>query len=354
MVGIDSFYTPTPLADRLISYIGKKTIRNVIDFCVGDGELLKSVLKHRKNLKVFGTDISVEAIRKLSVDRPNFILGCCDFRKDESIASVSFLKDTSFDLILLNPPFTCKGSVVEKVEIEGKQFKVSTAMLFLLRSLRFLSEIGGIYAIVPISVVYSEKDKKAWEYLKANYNAIVLEEASRVYFADKCSPNIALIYVGKYRKKGIPDKRIGIFSNLPVTDVVRGQLRTNNVLYCNKKSSVPFIHTTNIQQGKLVNVKHVIVKGSTFEGFGVVIPRVCNPKTPKASVLDGTCSYVLSDCIIALKTVSLGDAIMVRDFIESHWELFKDIYKGTGAQYTTLKRVKQLFCIELKGEGSTL
>lgn len=345
MTGIDSFYTPTPLADRLISYIGKRPIRNVIDFCVGDGELLKSVLKHRKNLKAYGTDISVEAIRKLAIDKPNFILGCCDFRNDESIASVSFLKNTSFDLILLNPPFTCKGSIVEIVEFEGKQFKVSTAMLFLLRSLRYLSENGGVYAIVPISVVYSEKDKKAWEYLKMNYNAIVLEESSRVYFADKCSPNIAFVYVGKYRKKGMPNIRIDMFSKLPVTDVVRGQVRTNNVIYCNNETSIPFIHTTNIQHGKLVDVKRVFVNSSAFEGFGVVIPRVCNPKTPKVSVLDGNSSYVLSDCIIVLKTASVNDAIMVRDFIENYWELFKDIYKGTGAQYTTLIRVKQLLGI---------
>lgn len=30
----------------------------------------------------------------------------------------------------------------------------------------FLSDNGGLYAIMPISIIYSEKDKQAWDYLK--------------------------------------------------------------------------------------------------------------------------------------------------------------------------------------------
>lgn len=71
-------------------------------------------------------------------------------------------------MILLNPPFTCKGSIIEHVNLGEQDFKVSTAMLFLMRALRFLSDNGGLYAIMPISIIYSEKDKQAWNYLKIN------------------------------------------------------------------------------------------------------------------------------------------------------------------------------------------
>lgn len=88
------------------------------------------------------------------------VLGECDFKDDDSVNNVQFLHDNTFDLVVLNPPFTCKGSVVEHLEFEREEFKVSTAMLFSMRVLRYLSERGGLYAILPISCVYSEKDKK--------------------------------------------------------------------------------------------------------------------------------------------------------------------------------------------------
>lgn len=51
----------------------------------------------------------------------------------------------------------------------------------------------------------------------------------------------------------------------------------------------------------------------------------------------------LAICRNNLETPSLEDAVEVRNCILVNWESFKMIYKGTGAQYTTLKRVKTIF-----------
>lgn len=51
----------------------------------------------------------------------------------------------------------------------------------------------------------------------------------------------------------------------------------------------------------------------------------------------------LAICGNNLETPSLEDAVEVRNCILVNWESFKMIYKGTGAQYTTLKRVKTIF-----------
>lgn len=160
MTGIDSYYTPAYLADRLVKFVGKRQVRNTIDFCVGDGNLLKAAARQLDDIELYGTDISYEALKNLAVDCPDFYLSYCDFRDDKSVASVSFLRNQQFDLILLNPPFTCKGSIIEHVNLDEKDFKVSTAMLFLMRSLRFLSDNGGLYAIMPISIIYSERINK--------------------------------------------------------------------------------------------------------------------------------------------------------------------------------------------------
>ena len=343
MTGIDSYYTPAYLADRLIKFVGNRDVHNAIDFCVGDGNLLKAAARQFNDLELYGTDISNEALEKLSVDCPGLTLGYCDFRDDDSVASVSFLSKVRFDLILLNPPFTCKGSVVEHLDFEGQTFKVSTAMLFLMRALHFLSNHGGLYAIMPISIIYSEKDKKAWEYLKKYYHACILEEPSRVYFSKKCSPNIALVYVGKYPNKGIANEGLSNFSHLAVRSVTRGRIRMSDITFSKKQTAVPLIHTTNIQHGTLVKLRKVMVKQEKIAGFGVIIPRVCNPNKNKIAILDGTRQYALSDCVMFLETTTMEDAVNIRNYILSNWESFKMIYTGTGAQYTTLNRVKTLF-----------
>lgn len=343
MAGPDSFYTPTPLAEKLVGYVFARHPCSAIDFCVGNGDLLKAVIKRYEWLQLYGTDISCEALQKLAVDCPDIVLGECDFRDDESIKTVPFLQNNRFDLILLNPPFTCKGSVVEHLEFEGDDFKVSTAMFFTMRALRYLSDKGGLYAILPISCVYSEKDRKAWDYLQIHYNACVLEEPARVYFKN-CAPNIVLVYAGRYPMKAQRTTEVVDFSALPVTSIVRGCVRMQSPAYSKKCDSVPLIHTTNIKKGELVDLKKIFPgEHLKVDGFGVVIPRVCNPNPNKIALLDGTHTYALSDCVIVLRTPTMATAEQVRTHILNNWRDFITIYKGTGAQYTTLSRVRKLF-----------
>ena len=354
MSGTDSYYTPMLLADKLANFVVATKVKSAIDFCVGDGDLLKAVARRYKNVKLYGTDISDDSIEKLSGECPKWQLAQCDFRDDKWLEKVSFLKGKKFDLIMMNPPFTCKGSIIERIKFEGEEYKVSTAMYFLIRALRYLDENGGLYAILPISCVYSEKDYKVWEYLKAHYNACVLDESERVYFSKnkvkkteatvRCSPNIVMVYVGRYAVKGQQTVEHMDFSCLPVSDVIRGSVRMQNPLYSRSPKAVKLIHTTNIQKGKLVDLKRVLIGNlQIVDGYGVVIPRVCNPNPMKIALLDGTSTYVLSDCVIVLRTTTMAEASKVRQYILNNWIDFVTIYKGTGAQYTTLARAKELF-----------
>ena len=344
MSGPDSYYTPPLLADKLVSFIVSSNISSAVDFCVGDGDLLKAVAKRYGDVELYGTDISDDALTKLSNDCPDWHLGKCDFRKDDSIGEVTFLIKRKFDLIVLNPPFTCKGSVVENITFEGIEYRVSTAMLFLMRALKFLASNGGLYAILPISCVYSVKDRKAWNYLKDHYNACILEEPNKVSFTSKCAPNIVLVYVGYYKVNGIEKSNAFDFSSLPVTSILRGCVRMQNPKYSTSKNAVSLIHTTNLQKGELVKLKRIMTgQNILVSGNGVVVPRVCNPTPNKVALLDEETVYALSDCIIVLQTSTRIDAERLRDGIIEHWCDFVTVYKGTGAQYTTLERLKALF-----------
>ena len=342
---LDSYYTPIPIADKLVEYITENNIRNVIDFCVGDGVLLKAVKKKFGNLHFFGTDISADVIKKITSDNPDWTLGVCDFRDIKSVKEIDFLEKELFDLIMFNPPFTCKGSLFERIRINDTEFRVSTAMSFIMNALQFLSPTGGMYAILPISCIYSQKDRMAWTYLQSYYNACVLEEPERVLFKNKCSPKVAFVYIGHQVKQGINTNVVSLNKdlNLNVISVVRGCMRMQAPPYSKNKKAVPLIHTTNIQYGIIVNTKRIIPDNQRIiRGYGVVIPRVCNPSPQKIALLDGQ-EYILSDCIIALLTKTMEDAIIVRNNILENWTSFVTLYKGTGAQYTTLERVRNMF-----------
>ena len=307
---IDPFYTPAPLATKLADYVDIEHVNRIADFCVGDGELIRAVRDKFPEAICYGVDICNNVIANLREKHPDWTLAVCDFENDESVNNVDFIRGMSFDLIMMNPPFTCKGSIVETIVFEGQNFKVSTAMKFVMRALEHLSATGGLYAILPISCVYSDKDKKAWGYLRKHHHACILEEPERVYFSKKCSPCIVLVYAGNRDIQRTYQNGVNPFLDLPIEDVVRGAIRMQGLKVNRSKNAKRLIHTTNMQNGKLAKVNKILTSYNAITGFGVVIPRVCNPNRSKIVVLDNQKEYVLSDCVALLKTRTLEETIL--------------------------------------------
>ena len=342
MGGPDSFYTPTYLAEQLVGYIPDCGIHSVADFCVGDGRLLAAAHQRFPNAMLFGMDIDQDVIKALLSQHCDWELRVCDFTNDEQVNKII---QKEFDLILLNPPFSCKGSIINIIEFEGMTFKVSTAMMFIMKALRFLSKNGTMYAILPVSCVHSQKDRKAWNYLESKYNAYILAEHNRITFSGRCAPNIALVSIGK-PNNNIPEIHRSSYKILSdaVIEVTRGSVRMQGLNYSECKKDVRLIHTTNLLKGRLTNVARI--KGNynrVEDGYGVLIPRVCNPKPQKIVLLKRKEKFVLSDCVIFLRTESVGKAKEVYESIMNNWQDFVQLYSGTGAQYTTIERVKEAF-----------
>lgn len=137
---------------------------------------MRSAQAKWKDVEVYGTDISNEAISNLEKIHPDWNVECCDFLNEESKSNCKLLKDRTFELILLNPPFTCKGSTIHKVDFEGDHYNVSAAMHFILKSIKYLAPNGILIAILPISTAYSQKDVKIWNVLKEKYNLTIIEQ----------------------------------------------------------------------------------------------------------------------------------------------------------------------------------
>ena len=173
---------------------------------------------------------------------------------------------------------------------------------------------------------------------------MALPISNKVCFTSKCAPNIVLVYAGRYKVNGIQQSTVFDSSSFRITSIIRGSIRMQNPKYSKSRNAVPLIHTTNLKKGELSNLRNIIVERNILvTGNGVVIPRVCNPNVQKIALLDENKTYALSDCVIVLRTETKTDAEKLRDGIIKHWGNFVSVYKGTGAQYTTLERLKTLF-----------
>ncbi|MBQ3812067.1 MAG: methyltransferase [Bacteroidales bacterium] len=343
----DKFYTPDHVADRLVGHVAEEKILTVADFCVGDGDLLKAVLRRFPQVKCFGVDISKESIARLKKEHPAWSLGDCDFLERKKVAELKGIGDRKYDLIVFNPPFSCKGSTLCKIEFEGQAFKCSTALMFLTEALGYLNESGVIYAILPIGCLYSQKDKVLWDYLKDNHQLKVLEKLDRPYWK-KCSPNILLVSLKSNAARAIEEQTEGFdFTHLPITRIVRGTIGMHEVVLAEGRAGRKLIHTTHLQ-GNKVTTPSRISNGEQYcmKGTAVLIPRVCNPNKRKICIYNDRFAYVLSDCVIALQTKDRGDAQTVFDALMTHWDDFMGVYNGTGAKYTTLDRLRVFFGIK--------
>lgn len=336
----DTFYTSVDLAEILIKYIGKRHINSVVDFCVGGGELLRAAESKWNGIQCFGTDISEQAISSLRLLHPTWDIETCDFLREESRNSLEMLKNKKFDLILLNPPFTCKGSTFHKVVFENKSFNVSTAMLFLVEALKYMANDGEIFAILPISVAYSQKDRKIREYLIANYGFSILEERDKQSFK-KCNPNIILASINS--KEKIVEKNSSKYLNMKMegVSVFRGNLSMHEI-HSYKSNGNHLIHSTNLLNNLIEGLEHKVDRiQSEVTGPAVLMQRVGNPNIKKICIIPSGETYVLSDCVIAIKTSTQNDSIKLRDLLFKNWHNIKNLYKGTGAKYITVERLSK-------------
>lgn len=340
----DKYYTPDHLADRLISYIAEAGIQTAADFCVGDGDLLKATLRRFPDVRCFGVDVSTDSINHLRKEHKDWKLGACDFMERSKVTKLKGIGDKKYDLIVLNPPFTCKGSTLCRIEFDGQPFKCSTALMFLTEALGYLNDRGVLYAILPIGCHCSQKDKELWNYLEEHYQLRVLEKLDRQYW-QKCSPNILLVSLKSIVERPAMAATVRFdFSNLPIKGVVRGTIGMHEVVFAEGRKGQKMIHTTNMQGNRVTGVKR-IGNGKKYcqKGTAVLIPRVCNPNREKICIYEGRRPYVLSDCVIALQTENMEDARTVFDALMVHWDDFREIYNGTGAKYTTMNRVRECF-----------
>lgn len=347
----DQYFTPARLADRLIGAFTIAPPSCVGDFAAGDGMLLIAAQKRWSHIKCIAIDIDEEVISKLKSHYPKWKSHVCDFTNSEARDKIfkARNRNTKFSAIALNPPFSIrKGEVrIRKVSIAGKEVKCSPALAFIIDALAYLRKGGQLVAIVPQGVIQNSLDSQARELLKKLYGFEIVDLISPYAFSN-CAPRTAIVRFTCGVQRTTENIKAEIKAKLLTARLLRGSISNTKVESSNHPASLPFIHTTDLLNGRLLaTAKNIFISDVAFAiGPAVLIPRVGRPDINKLAILPNGSTAVLSDCIMAVECLNVDDAHLLLEILVKNWQSLEKLYGGTCARYISVNTL-QNFLVQI-------
>ena len=345
---MDKFYTPAHIASAIINCVTNKQPDIIADFTAGNGDLLTAAELIWPKKRFIANDNDKSTVKKLRTLFPTWDISNCNFLSDKSQKASEILRSVKgvVSLILLNPPFSCRGGSKIAVNFNSKTITCSTSMAFLLRSLGYLHCNGEVLAILPQGTINNEKDQVAWAEIKLKYSVKLMDSFSRYTFYG-CFPNTILV---KISETPTPSGNINlhktIYSSgaLNTYKIVRGTQQIHRL--CDTvdyptPNTLPFLHTTRMAIKALPICWIKVHEGTrTVKSPAVLIPRVGEPRRDKICIYLDSPTAVVSDCILAVECPDVDSAFFLADFIVSTWwDKFCKLYGGTCAKFLTISKL---------------
>ena len=340
---LDNHYTPTAVAKSLVAAVHDIRPHLVADLAAGRGDLLLEAERKWPTSTFAAADIDRCSIRYLARQRPLWMVGRCDLRNERSRSSSPILRELygSVSLILLNPPFSCRGGTKHAVKMGDRLILASTAMSFLLTATTYVSKSGYIASIMPLGCLSSTRDRKAWDYLQRKFNVDLVETYPKGTFPNSAAAT-AIVRLSPYTgtRHAISFFR-DIQPSAPILriQVIRGGCQIHRA---NQNSSHPrLIHYTDIRNGSVeINCRRGSGRHPCVTGSLVLIPRVGRITPGKIVVYKAIERVMLSDCVIALKTKTMNQAIFLQNLLVDNFSRVRQCYVGTGAPFITIDRLR--------------
>jgi hypothetical protein len=351
----DAFDTPPPLAAALIQLASSEAPSVVADFAAGTGELLLAAETRWPGANYVAIDLDAARVETLRGEHPGWAIRRVDFTSQEDLGVLNQWR-SGVDLVLLNPPFSCRGGRRHEVETRDGKITCSLAMAFVLLALPFLAEGGEVLAILPRGCVDSDKDAEARNYLSRSVGFSVLQEHGRGTFP-QCTPRTVVVRVGGHSGAPPGEKFVSgppesaYAAQGPPLRIYRGRLprhKASTAIAESGSKGLRYIHTTDLGGGEInPDAPRVVVTGSdearlAVRGPAVLLPRVGRPQIDKVVLHSTSERLVLSDCVIALLCDSAERAIAVHAKLREGWAQVERMYGGTCARYTTLRNLRRV------------
>jgi predicted RNA methylase len=343
MLLFDRYYTPENVASGVLRQVEwKEPPQTCADSTCGSGRLLDAASSTFRDIRCIGIDRDKRVIAALRQRRPNWTLATSNLLSTRSFEKTAAkLVPAQVDLLFMNPPFSHGNRKHVKVCFDGQDLVGSIAMAYILRSFQVFKPTQGALLIVPESLLYSRTDEAARNALSRKYELRKIADLESSTF-NGARAHACVIHA-------YPGAAASSISDPCVADVEltvrlsRGCLPVHLMTPVGR--GVPFLHSTDLRRvARGENVRKLprsSVKGSrVVQGWTVLVPRVGVPDISllRACLLDTPVR--LSDCVIAIECDDQATATKVERRVQAGDSGFKDLYKGTGARYVTMDRLK--------------
>ena len=353
---MDRIYTPPYLAalmakaSRALPTLSEEFV--VADFAAGSGELLLAAASVWPMATMVATDIDSRAVRNLREISDSWRTGVCDFLNPRSRQSSALLRGLigHTNLVLLNPPFSCRGAKRVSGTSGGFTSKCSVGLAFVVNSIDYLAEGGELIAVLPEGSLTSEKDATTWNLLRRMGDTEVLKtNGLRTFARAVVRTAVVRFQKGHSHVKTEPSAVLNTRSapcqelRLPV-HIVRGTTAVSEIqMNPGDTESIPFVHSTHLQDYTISSHFEVRSRlGRCAVGPMVLLPRVGQPKRSKVARYFDSNVFMLSDCVIALTCHTSENAELLWRDLQSNWSLLEQEYVGSGARYITNRRLSGL------------
>jgi predicted RNA methylase len=348
---LDRFDTPTAIARRMVQLVSCKKVAAVADFAAGSGELIRHAQERWPSAVFLATDINQDIVSKLRRQHRDWSIGKCDFLSSRSknlCAVTSELERVC--VVLLNPPFSCRGARRLEVRFRGSIIRCSLALAFVFESLLSLRRGGQLVALLPAGTLTSDKDRNAWTLLNNLFEIAEFGINDRTTF-DDCSAETVIIRITNRKLRTtnvicskIPNHQLETKSNgLRYITIVRGKLPMYLTNGYSGSDYLPLVHTTELLKEAIdVTARRAQPSSSAISGPAVLLPRVGRPYKHKLKLYLSNERVVLSDCVIALRCKTARQARRLQSILLQNWDLLTAEYVGTCAKYVTVTSLQLL------------
>jgi hypothetical protein len=345
---LDDHYTPIELARIAVNHVRLRRPGVIADMAAGEGSLLLEAARRWPSARIIATDIDRATVSRLqSAGDERWRVGRCDFLATKSRAASDLLRDVRghVALLLLNPPFSCRGGSYKLVDSSDDTIRASVAMAFLLVGLEYLSPSGQAVAILPAGSLHNKRDECAWRYIRTRFMVRELAHWDKTAFPN-CAASSVLVKLTPHK----PNSGAGVFRRrrsrkrhpkaLASAVIVRGTCPIHEIP--DGAQGPTLVHYTDLRNATVILNGH---RGHgdhrCVAGPAVLLPRVGRVTPHKVALLTSPRRVMISDCVIGLKTESVGAARRVRKLLVDHFEVLARYYVGTGAPHITLDRLRE-------------
>lgn len=271
---------------------------------------------------------------------PEATVSICDALSGHGItrSKVWVLRD-HVDVVVANPPYgSLNGPRLVSVQGWSGEVRCGVAAAHLLSAAACFSP-NELLALVPDSMLHSERDGHAMQALRSRYSVEVVRALGSSSF-ERTEASVSLVRMSRarrHRKRRGASGEESMEHDIGPVQLVRGGVPMHDVEEV-KDGGLPLLHTTNLLRRGTTKLVKPLGRG-VIAGPALLLPRVGLPSQRHLEPTNLK-EHQLSDCVMALLCESETMACKLSERLRENFGELLACWGGTGAQYTTMHKVE--------------